>query len=146
MSRRPPRMGQYDNRTIREELLENTTGQPCCFWCDEPLCLRENLTVDHVISRGSGGAHHVDNAVLACIRCQRERAFHESLVGQELVLQSLLERQRAGNKSPSLARLIEKRAACVESNRLEINRAREVLNEHIRLFSHRRGSPPRVDR
>ena len=46
--------------------------EPACAWCGAPLA-SEEATVDHVVALADGGAHQLDNVVLACGPCNAGR-------------------------------------------------------------------------
>lgn len=131
-----------DNRAIRDYLIEHSPGRPRCFWCDDKLTQRENLTVDHVIARSSGGAHDVRNAVLSCMECQREKAAWEALVDLSTEYEKQLAKQEAGDKSHKLAELVRKKARRVKENAKEIDKAKRRLLLCERKFCAERGYSP----
>lgn len=131
-----------DNRAIRDYLIEHSPGRPRCFWCDDKLTQRENLTVDHVIARSSGGAHDVRNAVLSCMECQREKAAWEALVDLSSEYEKQLAKQDAGDKSHKLAELVRKKARRVKENAKEIDKAKRKLLLCERKFCAERGYSP----
>lgn len=131
-----------DNRAIRDYLIEHSPGRPRCFWCDDKLTQRENLTVDHVIARSSGGAHDVRNAVLSCMECQREKAAWEALVDLASEYEKQLAKQESGDKSHKLAELVRKKARRVKENAKEIDKAKRKLLLCERKFCAERGYSP----
>lgn len=131
-----------DNRAIRDYLIEHSPGRPRCFWCDDKLTQRENLTVDHVIARSSGGAHDVRNAVLSCMECQREKAAWEALVDLANEYEKQLSKQESGDKSHKLAELVRKKARRVKENAKEIDKAKRKLLLCERKFCAERGYSP----
>lgn len=131
-----------DNRAIRDYLIEHSPGRPRCFWCDDNLTRRENLTVDHVIARSAGGAHDVRNAVLSCMECQREKAAWEALVDLANEYEKNLAKQEAGDKSHKLAALVKKKARRVKENAKEIDKAKRKLLLCERKFCAERGHSP----
>lgn len=60
--------------TKRKQLL--AYDRLACMWC---ACYLNNdtLTIEHIIPRGNGGAHTLDNMGPACYECNRERDLNE---------------------------------------------------------------------
>ena len=71
-------------RPVLDAIFEREDG--LCFWCDEPTVLDRGArsgcrsvlapngaTIDHIIPKRDGGPVTVDNAVLACRRCNEAR-------------------------------------------------------------------------
>lgn len=66
-------------RLLREELHRTTGGK--CFWCKRATVLcgrRDHLppdaaTLDHIVTRTSGGRYERENLVLACFKCNNTR-------------------------------------------------------------------------
>ncbi len=137
-----------DNREIRETLLSISPAgeRPRCFWCNAPLTLRLNLTVDHVVARSAGGSHHVDNAVLSCMRCQIAKAKWESAVDQEARLVAAKSRRESGDKSAKLAASIRKMEQSMERNKPDVENAKRKLTACYDRFTEVRGKPPRMRR
>lgn len=137
-----------DNREIRETLLSTFPAgeRPRCFWCAAPLTLRLNLTVDHVVARSAGGSHHVDNAVLSCMRCQIAKAKWESVIDQEARLVAARARRENGDKSAKLAASIKKMEQSMERNKPDFENAKRKLTECYDKFTEVRGKPPRKRR
>jgi 5-methylcytosine-specific restriction endonuclease McrA len=53
-----------------DDVIERDGGR--CAWCGaEPW--RRDLTLEHVLPRSGGGVTTVDNALVACRRCNRDR-------------------------------------------------------------------------
>jgi 5-methylcytosine-specific restriction endonuclease McrA len=137
-----------DNREIRETLLSISPAgeRPRCFWCNATLTLRLNLTVDHVVARSAGGSHHVDNAVLSCMRCQIAKAKWESAVDQEARLVAARARRESGDKSAKLAASIKKMEQSMERNKPDVENAKRKLTACYDRFTEVRGKPPRMRR
>lgn len=75
-------MNTRGKRSIRRRLIERQGLE--CFYCHcelvEPTTntIVEKLekvwaTIDHLIPRGNGGTHDLDNLVLSCPTCHKER-------------------------------------------------------------------------
>lgn len=54
-----------------------------CMWC---ACYLNNdtLTIEHIIPRGNGGAHTLDNMGPACYECNRSRDSNEEWVPEQM--------------------------------------------------------------
>lgn len=47
-----------------------------CYWCEQEIDHIDEATVDHVIPLGRGGIDNMNNKVLSCLPCNRDRG-HE---------------------------------------------------------------------
>lgn len=45
----------------------------CCFWCGENISVSLG-TFDHLVPRSKGGSNSCINLIIACQRCNQERA------------------------------------------------------------------------
>ena len=76
--RRRPMNPRKQVSILRRLLAESSI----CHWCEKPVvksyepgsCADNAATVDHVVSRAEGGADTYANSVLACYRCNQNRA------------------------------------------------------------------------
>lgn len=64
------RMSSAQRRRVRPQVWERDGRK--CFWCDTPLAL-EDMTLDHLETRGSGGSNRKENLVCACDPCNQRR-------------------------------------------------------------------------
>lgn len=63
------------HKTLRKYHLERS---PKCHWCGDPLT-SETATLDHLIPASKGGKTDRRNTVIACSRCNQDKAdmFHK---------------------------------------------------------------------
>lgn len=61
-------MGKGNRRAIVEKLLHR--DGPECFFCGKRM--KDDISVEHLLSRSKGGSNHLDNLVLAHILCNSE--------------------------------------------------------------------------
>lgn len=80
-------------------------GETCQYCADQPG--RANLTVDHVIPRSQGGATSWENTVIACKRCNHQKADRTP---QQAGMQLLRPPQRPSYAGFALIRAIERHA------------------------------------
>ena len=61
---------QAERRNIGPQLIERDGGF-FCFYCKAPL--DGSYHIDHKTPYACGGAHHLDNFALACLKCNQEK-------------------------------------------------------------------------
>jgi len=58
-------------KRLREQLIASY-GRHCC-WCNRLLGLAEEITVEHLLSRGRSGNDELNNLAIACKLCNNNR-------------------------------------------------------------------------
>lgn len=68
--RRGTVLTQSERRSYGQKLALRDGGY-FCFYCKEPLT--SDFHIDHKFPAGKGGAHSIENFVLACMPCNQEK-------------------------------------------------------------------------
>lgn len=62
-------IGEYTIKDIENKLIEQNN---CCYWCLEELL--SSYQIDHIIPIAKNGSNYVDNIVISCSWCNRQKS------------------------------------------------------------------------